>query len=44
MALLAVDPHSCLQTILPRFGPYLEVGTNPGVLVVVKEALIVLNH
>lgn len=44
LQLLAEDPNSCLQTILPRFWSYLEVAVTPGVLAVEKEPLTVLNH
>ena len=42
--LLAADPNSCLQTILPRFGSYQGVEMTHGVSLVEKEALTVLNH
>jgi len=42
--LLAVNPNSCLQTILPRFGSHQGVEMIHGVSLAEKEALTVLNH
>jgi len=42
--LLAANPNSCLQTILPRFGSHQGVEMIHGVSLVEKEALTVLNH
>ena len=42
--LLAADPNSCPQTILPRFGSHQGVDMTHGVSLVEKEPLTVLNH
>lgn len=41
--LLAADPNSCLQTILPRFGSHQGVEMTHGVSLV-EKVLTVLNH